>query len=84
MARGHSRDLETHLYEGPLIKNDRTIVKILAMGMEKITETLEAINHKPATQLFPDVDSDNLIQPIGQLDMLIGIQDLELHPGVTN
>ena len=37
----------------------------LGQGDGEITETLEAINHKPAACLFLGMDRDNLVQPIG-------------------
>ena len=54
------------------------------MGMGEITENLQAINYKPATQLFSDMNSDNLIQPFGQVDLLIRIQITDIHPIVID
>ena len=46
VAGGHSKNWKTHLYNGLLVKNDGTIVKILAMGIAKISESLKAVDHK--------------------------------------
>ena len=83
-AGGYSRKWKSNLYNVPLIKNNGVIVKILAMGMAMIKESLEAVDNEFAAQLFPDVDRDNLIRPIGQLDLLIRIQDMEIHPVVAD
>ena len=61
------------LYNVPLLQYDDSIVKVLAMGKERIMENLQAIKHKPTKQMFQNVNSDNLIQPIRQVDLLIGI-----------
>ena len=53
----------TRLYNMPLVQNNGTIVKILVIGMVKIKESLEAVNHK-----FPKANRDNLIWPIGQVE----------------
>ena len=61
VAGGHTKKWKTQLYHIPWLKNDGTIVMFLAMGMAKLTGDLEAINHKSAPGLLPDVDKDDLI-----------------------
>ena len=53
------------------------------MGMEIITDNLEAIDHRPAACLFQGVDRNNLIKTIGQVNLLVRIQIVEIHPIVV-
>ena len=61
VAGGQSKEWKTCLYCVPLLKNIGTMVKVMAIGMDKITKDLEAIDHQSANGLFPDVDSNNLV-----------------------
>ena len=54
------------------------------MGMETITEDLEAVNHLPAAKLFRGINKSDLIRPVGQVDLLIGIHIAEIHPLVAD
>ena len=50
------------------------------MGMDRVTEELVKVDHKPAAALFPCVESWRLERPTGHVDLLIGIQMAEIHP----
>ena len=56
------------------------MVKVMAMRMDKITEDFEAVNHQSAAGLFPEINSNNLVWPTGQITLLIGIHTTETHP----
>ena len=49
------------IYNVPLLMRTGEVVKVLAMGMEIITEDLEVIDHGPAASLFPGMDPMDLI-----------------------
>ena len=84
IANGQSKEKKTQLYHVSLLKNDSTLVKVMAIGMNKITEDLKAANHRPSAGLFPDLDSNNWAWPISQKNLLMEIHILEIHPMVTN
>ena len=57
---------------------------MLALGMETITEDLEAVDITPAARLFSKVAKSKLRRPVGHVDLLIGIHVAEIHPIVAD
>ena len=72
------------LYNIHLLRNDGRLVRVLALGMENITEDLEAVNITPAAKLFSSIAKSKLRRPVGQVDLLIGIHIAEIHPLVAD
>ena len=56
------------------------LVRVLALGMEMITEDLEAVDITQAARLFSRRAKTKLRRPVGQVDLLIGIHVAEIHP----
>ena len=57
---------------------------MLALGMETITEDLEAVNITPAARLFSIIAKSKLRRPVGHVDLLISIHVAEIHPIVAD
>ena len=72
-AGGTCKNWNTKMYSIPLLKNDGQVVWVVAMGMGKITEELKFIDHLPAVDLFPAIESWRLRRPHSAVDLLIGI-----------
>ena len=55
--------------------------KVMAYSIEIITAPTEEADLKPALEVFPEVkDLCNILRPTGNVDLLLGIQDANLHP----
>ena len=67
------------LYNVPLLRNDGRLVRVLALGMETITEDLEAVDITPAAKLFSCITKSKLKRPVGHIDLLIGIHIAKIH-----
>ena len=61
---------DTMLYTVPLIKNDRTEVKLLATALEKITSPLVHTDIRAATKMF-GVGVWDITPPVDKVDLLI-------------
>ena len=79
VAGGHSKEWKTKLYQVPILKNDGKLVRVLALGMETITEDLEAVNITPAARLFSRIAKSKLRRPVGYVDLLICIHVAEIQ-----
>ena len=87
-AGGDCRHWNTKMYSIPFVKNNGEVVQVVAMGVGKIMEGLEFIDHLLGMDLFPTIDSWRLRRPCGEMDLLVGIgmaeifsylQDEKLH-----
>ena len=69
----------TKQYWVPLLKRDGTVVKILCIGMDRITDDVSLVDVSAAAKMFgvPEVD---LYRPKGRVDLLIGIHEAGLFP----
>ena len=70
----------TTLYNVPMVDNDGVVHTVKAYGMEEITDTVEYIEVKGVSHLFPEVRYQDIKRPIGIVDMLIGLNYAYLHP----
>ena len=53
----------------------------MAYSIEMITAPTEDADLKPALKVFPEVkDLYKIVRPTGDVDLLLGIQDADLHP----
>ena len=54
---------------------------LLAMGVEEISLEIEPTNVKPALKVFPEIPDLKIVcQPSGKVDLLIGLNYLEVQP----
>ena len=51
-----------------------------AFGMEEITGDIESVNIDGVTHLFPSIPAVDLERPVGQVDLLVGLNQAALHP----
>ena len=72
------------MYSIPITKANGSILQVTAMAMDKVTEKLIADNHELAAKLFPNIESWILTRPKGHIDLLVGIQLVEIHPYLKN
>ena len=68
------------MYSVPLMKNDGQVVRVVTVGVGKITEGLKFIDHLPIMNIFPTIDSWRLRRPCGEIDLLVGIRMAEIFP----
>ena len=55
--------------------------KVMAYSIEIITAPTEDADLRPALKVFPEVkDLYKILRPTGDVDLLLGIQDADLHP----
>ena len=53
----------------------------MAYSIEIITSPIEDVDLRPALKVFPEVkDFYKIARPTGDVDLLLGIQDADLHP----
>ena len=45
---------------------------------------MEEVNVRPALKVFPGVQGFEILRPKGEVDLLLGIQDADLHPFLAN
>ena len=69
----------TKQYWVPLKKKDGTIVKILCLGMDQITDEMDLVDVSAAAEMF-GVSVQELYRPTGSVDILIGIHEAALFP----
>ena len=63
-----------------MVDNDGVVHTVKAYGMEEITDTVEYVEVKGVSHLFPEVRYQDIKRPIGMVDMLIGLNYAYLHP----
>ena len=56
-----------------MVYNDGTVHTVKAYGMEEITDTVEYVEVKGVSHLFPEVRYQDIKRPIGMVDMLIDL-----------
>ena len=55
--------------------------KVWAYSIEIITAPIEDADLRLVLKVFPEVkDLHNILRPYGNVDLLLGIQDTDLHP----
>ena len=56
---------------------------ILAFEVEKITTAVDRVDVTPILDLFPGLTYEEVYRPMGEVDLLVGIQEASLHPTVS-
>ena len=69
----------TKLFMIPLINRDGGITEIHAYGIKKITSDMKPVNLDDIAKVF-EVKPDQLIRPVGSVDLLIGIPHVDIMP----
>ena len=83
-AGGECKMWDTEMYMIPLKKMNGEVAHVLAMGMEQVTVPLEPVDVSPVMKLFPELDLKDVARPVGDIDLLIGTGETELHPIIVN
>ena len=63
----------------PLINRDGGITEIHTYGIKKITSDMKPVNLDDIAKVF-EVKPDQLIRPVGSVDLLIGIPHVDIMP----
>ena len=58
--------------------------KVLAYSIDTITAPTVHVDVRPALKVFPEVNFHDISRPEGDVDLLLGIQDADLHPILAN
>ena len=77
---GTTTIMNTILYEVELIDRDNNIHILRMFEIEDICGELEALDVKSLTQFFPNVTEDEIARPVGSVDVLIGMENADIHP----
>ena len=81
MTGGQVKEWRTEAYHVPLVDRNGKVHKVMAYSIEIITAPMEDADLKPALKVFPEVkDLYKILRPEGDVDLLLGIQDADLHP----
>ena len=68
------------MYSIPLVKQSGEVIRVIAMGVDKIMGELEYVDHDPIASLFLSINPWKLIRPSEDIDLLIGIGLTEIFP----
>ena len=69
----------------PLVDRAGTVHKVLAYSIETITIPRDYVDVRPALKVFPEVkEFATILRPKGEVDLLLGIHDADLHPILAN
>ena len=71
---------QTEAYHVPLVDRKGTVHKVLAYSIDTITAPTGYVNIRPALKVFPEVNFHDILRPEGDVDLLLSIQDADLHP----
>ena len=58
--------------------------KVLAYSIDTITAPMGHVDIRPALKVFSEVNYQDILRPEGDVDLLLGIQDADLHPILAN
>ena len=67
-----------------MVDRKGTVHRVLAYSIETITAPMDHVDIQPALKVFPEVRACDVFRPKGEVDLLLGIQDADLHPILTN
>ena len=85
MIGGQVKAWQTKAYHIPLVDRKGTVHKVLAYSIDTITSPTEYVDVRPALEVFPEVkDLHTILRPEGEVDLLLGIHDADLHPILVN
>ena len=71
---------ETKIYLVPLVDRTGKIHRVKCFGAESITSKLEKVLIDGVIHHFPQYTEDQLVRPHGQVQLLIGLNQLEILP----
>ena len=71
---------ETKIYLVPLVDRTGKVHRVKCFGTESITSKLEKVLIDGVVHLFPDYTQDQLVRPHGQVQVLIGLNMLDIFP----
>ena len=82
---GQVKAWHTEAYYVPLVDREGTVHRVLAYSIETITNPMDRVDVRPALRVFPEVKGlATILRPMGNVDLLLGIHDADLHPVLTN
>ena len=77
---GQNEKIETMKYKLPLLDKQGHAVEFEVYGINKITSDIEHVNVESIAHLFRNVTKDEIAQPAGPVDVLIGYEYAAYHP----
>ena len=78
---GDAMDWETKSYKVPLLNSDGNVVILTAMGVDEISSEIKPAKVEPALKVFSQIqDLESIRRPSGTVDMLIGLNFMEVQP----
>ena len=79
-------DWTSKAYYVPLVDKWGDEHKVLAYSMKTITSPIEEVNLQPALREFPELGDEywKIKRPTGNVGLLIGTNDVRLHPHLAN
>merc|ERR1711867_11329 len=86
MTGGKVSDWSTKAYFVPLIDRWGKEQEVLAYSKGTIMSPIEEVDLRPALREFPELGNDywRIHRPVGKVDLLIGTNDVRLHPYLAN
>merc|ERR1711867_112210 len=82
---GQVKAWQTEAYHVPLVDRKGTVHRVLAYSIDTITAPTDYADVQPALKVFPEVKSlATILRPKGEVDLLLSIQDADLHPFLAN
>ena len=75
----HYREMHTLMYNLALVDTKGKLRWIEALGIDTITDTGPPANMEEARIAFPDASESAFIRPVGPVDILIGMNERDLH-----
>ena len=73
---------KTMAYWIPLVDMKGKVHKVLAYAMEHIMMRLNYVEVRGVARLFKGIKPPDILRPSGEVDLLMGMEDAELHPRV--
>ena len=67
-----------------MVDRKGTVHRVLAYSIDTITAPTDSVDIRPALKVFPEVQGFEISRPKGDVDLLLGIQDANLHPFLAN
>ena len=71
---------KTTLCRFHIVKRNQTEHKILAYGVDNITDCMEKVSEQALSKMFPGLDPARVTRPMGAVDVLIGLDYASYHP----
>ena len=85
MTGGQVKAWQTEAYHVPLVDRKGTVHRVLAYSIDTITAPTDYADVRPALKVFPEVKGlATILRPMGEVDLLLGIHDADLHPILAN